>query len=160
MADVTSHRLPLWFVKLRPSAYAPCFATPFSAGLDLKADAVFNIPAHGRVVVSTGIAINIPFGHYGKIHSRSGLATKHNIHIGAGVIDQDYTGEILILVLNLNSTPFVIGKGDRVAQIVFQPCSLFSPMQCSSLQATERGNRGFGSSDLQVEDLPRQYRQP
>jgi dUTP pyrophosphatase len=137
------------FVKLRETAYAPCYATQFSAGLDLRADVGVTVPAQGQAVVATGVAFQVPLGHYGRLASRSGLAISHQIHVAAGVIDPDYTGEIQILLLNLGDHPFDVIRGARVAQIIFEQLTLFQPVQRSKsfLGCTERGIRGFGSSD-------------
>lgn len=156
------------FVKLRDTAYAPCYATQFSAGLDLRADLGVIIPAQGQALVTTGLAFQIPLGHYGRLASRSGLAVSHQIHVGAGVIDPDYTGEIQILLMNLSDQPFQVVRGARIAQIIFEQMSLFQPCQRSAsfLGYTDRDARGFGSSDhyldsaLQVHPLPESHRVP
>lgn len=137
------------FAKLRDSAFAPCYATQLSAGLDLRAECGIVIPPRGQALVPTGITFQIPVGHYGRLASRSGLANSHRVHIGAGVIDPDYTGEIQVLLQNHGTQPFEVTRGARIAQIIFEQISLFQPVQrpLSFFGHTERGNRGFGSSD-------------
>jgi dUTP pyrophosphatase len=154
MASANSHRSPLAFVKLRSGAYAPSFATRFAAGLDLRAETATTVPAHGKAVVATGIAFDFPPGYYGRIASRSGLAVHHDIHVAAGVIDQDYTGEVLVLLLNSGTSNFEVVKGARIAQIILERCGLFQPIQCPStvLNQTNRGSHRFGSSDQFVDN--------
>ena len=98
----------------------------------------------GRILVGTGIAIGLPQGTYGRIAPRSGLASKAGISIDAGVIDRDYTGEIQVLLVNNGPEEFRIRKGDRIAQIVIERCSLGVPMEVDSFEETERNSNGFG----------------
>ena len=85
------------------------------------------IPAHGKALVSTGLSVKIPEGNYGRIAPRSGLAWKNFIDIGAGVIDEDYRGEVKVLLFNLGGEDFTVKFGDRVAQFIIEkytPCEL------------------------------------
>ena len=84
---------------------------------------------------------------YGRIVPRSGLASKAGISIDAGVIDRDYTGEIKVLLVNNGPKEFSIQKGDRIAQIVIERCSLGEAMEVDSLEETEGNSNGFGSTD-------------
>ena len=81
----------------------PTHASPKLVGLDLYSPTNVLIPAHDKILIDTGIAFQIPMGYYGQIAPRSGLATHHHIHVGAGVVDPDYTGSIHVLLMNLSS---------------------------------------------------------
>jgi dUTP pyrophosphatase len=104
------------------------------------------------VVVSTGITVNLPPGTYGRIAPRSGLAVKHGLDTLAGVIDPDYTGEVKVVLQNLDvNQPFVIRPGYRIAQLILEQCVtpevVEVPGECTSL-VTERGAAGFGSTGI------------
>ena len=90
-------------MKLLPTACMLTCATPKSVGLDLYSPTSVLIPAHDKVLIDTGIAFQIPMGYYGQIAPWSGLAIHHHIHVGAGVVDPDYTGSVQVLLLNLSS---------------------------------------------------------
>ena len=135
------------FKQLRKDAIIPTRASSQTAGLDLYCMEQKSILRGGRTLVSTRVAIGLPQGTYGRIAPRSGLALKAGISIDAGVIDQDYTGEINVLLVNNGSEEFLIWKGDRIAQIVIKRCSLGETMEVDSLEETERNSNGFGSMD-------------
>lgn len=107
--------------KLVPHAILPARATEGAAGFDIFAsDGYILLPGH-RVVVSTGISIQLPFGTYGRLASRSGLAVKHGLSVGADVIDPDYKGELKVVLFNHDArSPFVIRPGYRIAQLIVQ----------------------------------------
>ncbi len=109
------------FAKLRPDAIIPSKATPGAIGLDLySVDNYFVLPGQ-RVVVSTGLRVILPEGVYGRIAPRSGLAVKHGLDVGAGVIDPDYTGELRVVLFNHDQTlPFLIKPGYRIAQLILE----------------------------------------
>ena len=88
----------------------------------------------------------IPLGCYGRIAPRSGLTVKYGIHVGAGVIDPDYTGELKVCLFNLGSVPFEIKQGERIAQLILEKCSTPLIQEVNELQKTMRANRGFGST--------------
>ena len=90
MVNMEAIELP--YVKLLPTACIPTCAMPKSVGLDLYSPTSVLVPAHDKVLVNTGIALQIPISYYGSIAPRSGLALHHHIHVGAGVVDPDYTG--------------------------------------------------------------------
>jgi dUTP pyrophosphatase len=83
---------------------------------------------------------------YGRVAPRSGLTVKHGIHVGAGVIDPDYTGEIKVALFNLGDVPFEIKKGDRIAQLVLERCETPDVHEIDTLDETGRGAGGFGST--------------
>jgi deoxyuridine 5'-triphosphate nucleotidohydrolase len=104
------------------------------------------IPAGGRALVKTGIAISLPSGYYGRVAPRSGLAVKNGIDVGAGVIDSDYRGEVGVLLFNFGSEVFRAEAGTRVAQLIVEPMVLVQPVEVSDLDDTQRGAGGFGST--------------
>ena len=101
--------------KLNPAAILPKKGSEFAAGYDMYALNGAVIPARGKALISTGLAMAIPEGNYGRIAPRSGLAAKHMIDVGAGVIDADYRGEVKILLFNLSDIDFEVKAEDRVA---------------------------------------------
>ena len=131
----------------------PKYATAGSAGLDLRAcvEEPVKLAINETVAIPTGIAIQIPTPHMaGFVFARSGLASKHGIQLanGVGVIDSDYTGEIICAMRNTGKEDFVIYPGDRIAQIVFIPIAKANIVLVDQLSPTERGEGGFGSSGL------------
>lgn len=129
----------------------PFYATSGSAGMDLAAcieDPIILEPGQ-KVVVPTGIAIQLPSHQYvALIFARSGLGIKHGITMsnGVGVIDSDYTGEIMCGLINLGNRPYTIQPGDRIAQMVFMPVAIASLTLVNELNPTERGMGGLGST--------------
>ncbi len=115
---------------------------PATGHTDLAHDKI----AVGRGSVRTGIAIGLPHATYGRISPRSGLAVKHGIDVLAGVVDEGYTGEVIVLLANLTSEAFQIKAGDRVAQLVVERIALCEIEECSELGETDRGAGGFGST--------------
>lgn len=136
--------------KLVPSAILPARATPGAAGYDLfSADGYFVLPGH-RVVVSTGISVELPPGTYGRVAPRSGLAVKHGLDCLAGVIDPDYQGELKVVLLNTDvRNAFVIRPGYRIAQLILEKFDTVDvveiPSECTQI-VTDRGTGGFGST--------------
>ena len=107
-------------VKLLLTACMPICATPKSVGLDLYIPISVLIPAHNKVLINMGIAFQIPMGYYGQIAPRSGLAIHHHIHVGAGVVDPDYTGSVQVLLINLSSQNHAIEANHRIAQLILE----------------------------------------
>lgn len=132
--------------RLRPSATLPTRGSAEAAGLDLYNSDPVEIPAGGRALVKTGIAISLPPGYYGRVAPRSGLAVKSGIDVGAGVIDSDYRGEVGVLLFNFGSEVFRAEAGTRVAQLIVEPVVLVQPVEVSDLDDTQRGAGGFGST--------------
>ncbi len=138
-------------VKLLPNGEGlplPARATPGSAGFDLRAAAEVTIPSGEWRVVPTGLALAIPVGWEGQVRPRSGLAVKHGITVlnGPGTIDADYRGEILVPLINHGREPFVLTRGERIAQIVFAPVPDVELRPVETLSAAHRDDRGFGST--------------
>jgi len=128
----------------------PAYATPDSAGLDLLAAVASDrILAPGqRELVPTGISIALPRGFEAQVRPRSGLALKAGISVlnAPGTIDADYRGEIGVILINLGSEPFVIRRGERIAQLVVAPVSRVSWLETAELAESARGAGGFGST--------------
>ena len=118
-----------------------------SCGLDLFVNQNGKIIPGDRMLVSTGISIQLPIGTYGKIASRSSLALK-GIDVGAGIIDSDYRGIIKILLINNGHEIFNFNAGERLAQMIISDYRELKPMIVSELNETKRQKSGFGSSGL------------
>jgi dUTP pyrophosphatase len=134
--------------KLNSDAIIPTRATDGSAGLDISACEDKIIHSDNWDAVDTGIAISIPKDCYAKIAPRSGLAFKHGIDVGAGIIDSDYTGPIKVILFNHGSNDFIIKKGDRIAQLIFEKIYIDNFIEVEDLNETVRGSGGFGSTGI------------
>ncbi|ETI20482.1 deoxyuridine 5'-triphosphate nucleotidohydrolase [Cladophialophora carrionii CBS 160.54] len=145
----TSHP-PLLIKKLSADATTPTRGSAFAAGYDLYASKPTTIPARGKALVSTDLSIATPEGTYGRIAPRSGLAAKHFIDTGAGVIDADYRGEVKVLLFNHAETDFRVDKGDRIAQLVLERIYTPEIVEVDSLEESVRGAGGFGSTGVGV----------
>lgn len=133
------------------SAYeAPFYATVNSAGMDLKAniDEPITLEPLQRAMVPTGLYIALPEGTEAQVRPRSGLAAKHGITVlnTPGTIDADYRGEIKVILVNLSNEKFTINPGERIAQMVVARYEQVEWDEVESLDATERGAGGFGST--------------
>ena len=128
----------------------PIYETNASAGLDLRASLTSSITLKSfeRVLVKTGLFIEIPVGYEGQVRSRSGLALKNGISVlnSPGTIDADYRGEIGVILINLSKEDFEVNPGDRIAQLVFSNVEQANWIVSDSLNTTERGDGGFGST--------------
>ena len=143
--------MALHVTKISPFATLPVRATPGSAGYDLFSTDSYVILPGRRVVVATGLTIQLPSGTYGRIAPRSGLAVKHGLDILAGVIDPDYTGEVKVVLQNLDPQPFVIRPGYRIAQLILENFTVAEVVEVPSENTglvTERGVGGFGSTGI------------
>ena len=130
----------------------PAYATKHSAGLDLRSNSETPIVLHplDRAMVPTGLFIELPEGYEAQIRPRSGLAAKHGISIvnAPGTIDADYRGEIMILLVNLSKEVFRIERGDRIAQMIVAQYEQIEWEPVESLDASDRGEGGFGSTGV------------
>ena len=128
----------------------PAYATQSSAGLDLKAvlAAAVTLGPLERKIVGTGLKIALPEGYEAQVRPRSGLAAKHGITVlnSPGTIDADYRGEIGVILVNLSNEPFTIQPGERIAQLVVAQYSQVEWSPVESLDSTQRGEGGFGST--------------
>lgn len=149
-------------VVLDNGAYMPEKAHSTDAGFDLRAPFDFDVPnaeslcvkapydfinyaRAGMATIDTGVHIQLPKGTVGMIKSKSGLNVKHSL-IAEGVIDVGYTGSIVVKIYNLSDNPYHFKKGDKITQLVIMPIVENELEQVDSLDDTERGNNGFGSS--------------
>ena len=126
----------------------PAYATGGAAGLDVVAAEDLTLAAGQRHAVATGFAIAIPEGYEVQVRPRSGLALKHGVTClnTPGTIDSDYRGEVKIILANLGTEPFEIRRGERIAQLVPAPVLKAKFREVASLDATDRGAGGFGST--------------
>ena len=138
---------------LRDGVCSPSYATEGSAAADLRSaeESAVVIEPGCRAMIHTGIAISLGSSEYvALVFARSGLAVKHGIclAIGVGVIDSDYTGEVIVGLLNTSDKPFTVEPGDRVAQLGILPVcrGIFVPVD--ELEKTDRGSGGFGSTGV------------
>ncbi|MGJ8527275.1 dUTP diphosphatase [Maritalea sp.] len=133
---------------------APFQATAGAAGLDLSAA----VPAHEPMIIApgdhdivpTGFALGLPDGYEAQIRPRSGLAAKHAVTTlnAPGTIDADYRGEVHVILINHGKQDFVINRGDRIAQMVIAPVPRIAMIETNSLDKTDRGAGGFGSTGV------------
>jgi dUTP pyrophosphatase len=135
---------------LRDGAVMPTYATAGAAGLDLHAalEAPRTLQPGERAAIPTGIALALPSGFEGQVRARSGLASRHGIGVvnAPGTIDEDYRGEVHVLLVNLGQEAYTVQQGDRVAQLVVAPVTRVEPVTVAELGATARGVGGFGST--------------
>lgn len=130
--------------------YLPEYATEKSAGMDLKANIVepLTLGPLERAMIPTGLSIALPDGTEAQIRPRSGLAAKHGISVlnAPGTIDADYRGEIKVILVNLSNEPFTVNPGERIAQMVVARYERVEWEAVETLDETERGAGGFGST--------------
>jgi dUTP pyrophosphatase len=141
-------RLPIR--KLRENAVVPARAYAGDAGLDLAACERVELPPGERALVGTGLAVAIPDGHAGFVQPRSGLAVRHGITIvnTPGLVDAGYRGELKVILHNTDAREtFVVEPGMRIAQLVVVEIPGVDPVEVEELPDSERGARGFGSSN-------------
>ncbi len=126
----------------------PAYATTGAAGMDVVSAEDVTLAPGARHAVATGLALAIPQGYEVQVRPRSGLALKHGITVPntPGTIDSDYRGELKVILINHGAEPFVIARGDRVAQLVLAPVVQAAWDEVAELDATERGAGGFGST--------------
>jgi dUTP pyrophosphatase len=128
----------------------PAYATLGAAGLDVVAAEDFDLLPGQRHAVATGFAIAIPAGFEVQVRPRSGLAFKHGLSVpnAPGTIDSDYRGELKILLINHGDQPFVVRRGERIAQLVPAAVTLARFHEVDELDDTDRGTGGFGSTGV------------
>ena len=136
--------IELPFVKMSADAKIPTRATEESAGLDFYSPVDYIIPPHGQLLVPTQIKLRVPPGYYGRLASKSNLAILHQLHVGAGVIDPDYTGEIMVLLINTASRVHNLAKGAPIAQLILEKISTPLLKEVDKLLPTTRGAQGCG----------------
>jgi dUTP pyrophosphatase len=137
----------------------PSYQSASAAGLDVHAavpaDAPLTIAPGEWKAVETGFAMALPLGTEAQVRPRSGLAMRHGITVlnTPGTIDADYRGEVQVLLINLGGEPFVVRRGDRIAQLVIAPVLHASVVEAADLDSTARGAGGFGSTGIQPRSL-------
>jgi dUTP pyrophosphatase len=130
----------------------PAYQSAHAAGLDLAAavppDAPVTLAPLGRTMIATGFAMALPDGFEAQVRPRSGLAARHGVTVlnTPGTIDADYRGEIQVILVNLDSEPFVVTRGMRIAQLVVAPVARADVIEVATLEDTARGAGGFGST--------------
>ena len=131
----------------------PAYETPFSAGMDIRAAVIepVTLKPGERKLIPTGLQMAIPVGYEAQIRPRSGLAIKKGITMlnSPGTIDADYRGEVKVIAINHGQEDFEIQHGDRIAQMVIAPVTQFPIKEVETLEETERGEGGFGSTGIQ-----------
>lgn len=151
---------------LTKSASVPTYGSEEAAGMDLYADFgsmrgdaaephghplfaendFLHLEPGQHRMVGTGIAVSIPPGFYGRIAPRSGLAARNGIDVLAGVVDRDYRGELKVILINLGHDVYTISHGDRIAQMIIEPCERVAVQEVEELDSTARGAARFGST--------------
>lgn len=134
------------FKRVKEDATLPVRGDEGSAGYDVTSNVDDVVPAKGRKCIGTGLSARCPDGTYIRVAPRSGLAVKKFIDVGAGVIDQTYTGEIGVVLFNFSDDDFEVKKGDRIAQLIFEKIMTPEVVEVDELPSTERGSGGFGST--------------
>ena len=130
----------------------PAYETADAAGMDLRAavgeDAPVTLKPGERAMIPTGLTIALPAGHEAQVRPRSGLAAKHGVTClnTPGTIDADYRGEVKVILINLGQEAFVIKRGERIAQMVIAPVTRAELNIVATLDETQRGSGGFGST--------------
>eukprot|EP00898_Chlorokybus_atmophyticus_P001457 jgi/Chlat1/2311/Chrsp17S02603 len=132
--------------RLSERATLPSRGSAHAAGYDLHSAAECVVPARGKALVPTDIAIAIPADTYARIAPRSGLAWKHSIATGAGVVDADYRGPVGVILFNHSDADFAVKPGDRVAQLILERIVTPEVLEVDQLADTVRGAGGFGST--------------
>jgi dUTP pyrophosphatase len=137
----------LKFKKLSENAILPTRANPTDAGLDLYAAKRQQIFGQGhRALIETGVSVEIPEGHYGRIAPRSSLALNHGVDVMAGVVDASYRGPVGVVLINHGEHAVDINPGDRIAQLIIEKIETPVAVWAEDLDETERGEGGFGST--------------
>lgn len=130
----------------------PAYATPQSAGMDLRANIAEPITLRPleRRLIGTGLHIALPEGYEAQIRPRSGLALNHGLTVlnSPGTIDADYRGEVMVLLINLSNEEFVVNSGERIAQMVIAKHEQGEFVEVTELDATERGEGGYGHTGV------------
>ncbi|XP_011221130.1 deoxyuridine 5'-triphosphate nucleotidohydrolase, mitochondrial [Ailuropoda melanoleuca] len=136
----------LRFVRLSEHATAPTKGSARAAGYDLYSAYDYTLPPMEKALVKTDIQVALPSGCYGRVAPRSGLAAKHFIDVGAGVIDEDYRGNVGVVLFNFGKEKFEVKKGDRIAQLICERIFYPEIEEVQVLDDTERASGGFGST--------------
>jgi len=147
---MNENREVLRIKRLNNNAFIPSKGTPLAAGYDLYSSEEKIVAARGKELIKTSLMIAVPPGNYGRIAPRSGLAWKNFIDVGAGVIDCDYRGEVMVLLFNHSDNDFKVKHGDRIAQFIIEKITDTVIEETDDLDQTERGVGGFGSTGVSL----------
>ncbi|XP_042008721.1 deoxyuridine 5'-triphosphate nucleotidohydrolase-like [Salvia splendens] len=134
--------------RLSEKAVLPSRGSPLSAGYDLSSAVETKVPARGKALVPTDLSVAVPEGTYARIAPRSGLAWKHSIDVGAGVVDADYRGPVGVILFNHSDVDFEVKVGDRIAQLIIHQIVTPEVAKVGDIDATARGSGGFGSTGV------------
>lgn len=128
----------------------PVYAHPGDAGADLCAAEASTVPARGRALIHTGVALALPDGFVALVHPRSGLALRHGITVlnTPGTVDAGYRGEIMVILANTSDDDFAVQPGDRIAQLIIQEFRRAEFFPVEYLPGSDRGEAGFGSTGV------------
>jgi dUTP pyrophosphatase len=136
----------LSFKRLDSRAKLPSRGSAFSAGLDIYAIDEVRIEPKQRCLARTGLSVAIPAGFYGRVAPRSGLAVKNGLDVLAGVIDSDYRGELCCALYNSGDETIVLPAESKICQLIIEKIITPTPVWADDLDATSRGEGGFGST--------------
>ncbi|CAG9568042.1 unnamed protein product [Danaus chrysippus] len=139
----------LKFTRISEHAFPPVKGSDKAAGFDLKSAYDYVVPARGKELIKTDLQIELPSGCYGRVAPRSGLAVKNFIDVGAGVIDEDYRGNVGVVLFNHSNEDFKVNKGDRIAQLICERIYYPDLVEVSNLSESKRAEGGFGSTGIQ-----------
>jgi len=146
---------------LSEHATVPSKGSEFSAGYDLSSARDIIVPALGKALIQTDLAISIPYGTYGRVAPRSGLAWKHSIDVGAGVLDFDFRGGVGVILFNHGKDDFKVSIGDRIAQLILEKIEVDARLEVvTELSETKRGSGGFGSTGIGLSIYSLQHTSP
>ncbi|OQV14955.1 Deoxyuridine 5'-triphosphate nucleotidohydrolase, mitochondrial [Hypsibius exemplaris] len=155
MASNGTGKVLLRFKKLSDKAFSPSKGSQLAAGFDLRSAYEYEIAPQDKCVVLTDLQIAVPEGCYGRVAPRSGLAVKHFIDVGAGVVDADYRGNVGVVLFNFGKEPFKVSPGDRIAQLICEKVAMAELEEAKeNLDETTRGAGGFGSTGSHCLILP------
>jgi len=140
--------IPAVLCTLTPDGQLPSRKHVQDAGADLHSSETRTIQPHTSELIQTGVCMAIPPGYEGQVRPRSGLANKHAVTVlnAPGTIDAQYRGPVGVILINHGTKPFVINKGDRIAQLVIAKVELITFTRVDTLEDTDRGDGGFGST--------------
>lgn len=142
--------MTLRFKRIHPDAVLPSYAHPSDAGMDVRSVEDLTIAPGTRALVPTGLVMLLPPMYEAQVRPRSGLALKSGITVlnTPGTIDSGYRGEVGVILMNLGDVPFEVKKGDKVAQIVIAPVTQPTIEETDTIDSTDRGAGGFGSTGI------------
>ena len=142
--------MTLAFKRIHPDAVLPAYAHKSDAGMDVRSVADIVIAPGKRALVPTGLVMLLPPGYEAQVRSRSGLELKHGVTVlnTPGTIDSGYRGEVGVILANFGDSDFMVRKGDKIAQIVIAPVTQPDIVESDTVDSTDRGAGGFGSTGV------------